>query len=398
LNEGVNVPTRTIGAVFGLLGVFLTSVAANGQTPAPAISSAATTRDIKFTSHDGHAMLGRLTLPNTPGPHPVLVMVQTAEAQAMEPQTRNAQGERVPVYSLYRNNLTPLNIGFFTYEGRGVFTSPTGARQLDRAVYDTSTLDNKVRDGIAAVRVLQKETGVDASQIFLRGISEGTLLAVEIAASIPNEVKGLVLSGVIGDTLKSSLKFMASGGAYMQHLGHWDADRDGRISAQEFETDPKGIRKRMPATVVFRTFDTDGDGFYTLPEYLAASKPLVDLIEAENFDVIERWLQATGAATVPNPTRAWLKDHFSQPSMWALVSKLTMSIGFFQGELDANTSAADVRVLEQQAKTAGKTNFEFSYYAGLDHGLGTLEYFTRGTPSPGYTAIFAFMRLHSVSR
>lgn len=255
-----------------------------------------------------------------------------------------------------------------------------------------------MRDGIAAVRVLQKAAGVDASQIFLRGLSEGTLIAVEIAAMIPNEVKGLVLSGVIGDTLKSSLKFMASGGAYMQHLGHWDADRDGRISAQEFETDPKGIRTQMPSTVVFRMFDTDGDGFYTLAEYLAKSKPLVDSIEAENVDVIERWLQAAAAVPVPNPTRAWLKDHFSRPSMWDAVSKLTMTVGFFQGEIDANTSAADVRVLEQKAKTAGKTNLEFSYYAGLDHGLGTLEYFTRGAPSAGYAAIFAFMRLHTVRR
>jgi pimeloyl-ACP methyl ester carboxylesterase len=376
----------------------VTSVAAHGQTPAPATRSATTTRDITFTSHDGHAMLGRLTLPETPGPHPVLVMIQTAEAQAMEPQTRNAQGERVPVYSLYRDNLTPLGIGFFTYEGRGVFTSATGARQLDRAVYDTSTLANKVRDGIAAVRVLQKEAGVDASQIFLRGISEGTLLAVEIAASIPNEVKGLVLSGVIGDTFKSSLKFMASRGAYMQHLSHWDADGDGRISAQEFDTDPKRIRRQMPATVVFRSFDTDGDGSYTMAEYLAKSTPLVDLIEAENFDAIERWLQASAAMPLPNPTRAWLKDHFSWPSMWALVTRLTMRIGFFQGELDVNTSAADVRVLEQQAKTAGQTNLEFSYYAGLDHGLGTSEYFMRGTPSAGYAAMFAFMQRHTVRR
>jgi len=390
--------TRTISVAFGLFGVMWTSGPAHGQTPAPAAGSATITREIRFMSDDGYDMLGRLTLPDTPGQHPVLVLVQTAEAQAMEPQTRNAQGERVPVYSLYRNNLTPFNIGFFTYEGRGVFTPAAGGSQIDRTVYDTSTLDNKVRDGIKAVRVLQKEAGVDASQIFLRGISEGTLLAAEIATRIPDEVKGLVLSGVIGDTMKSSLKFMAGGGAYMQHLGHWDADKDGRISAQEFETDPKGIRKLMPATTTFRTFDTDGDGFYTVSEYLALSKPLVDLIEAENFDVIEGWLKTTAAVAVPNPMRAWLKDHFSQPSMWDLVSKLPMSIGFFQGESDANTSAADMRALEQKAKTAGKTNLEFLYYVGLDHGLGTSEYFASGTPSSGYRAIFDFMRRHTTIR
>ena len=75
--------TRISGALFGVLAVVLASVAAHAQTPAPATSSATTTRDIKFTSHDGHAMLGRLTLPATPGRHPVLVMVQTAEAAAM---------------------------------------------------------------------------------------------------------------------------------------------------------------------------------------------------------------------------------------------------------------------------------------------------------------------------
>jgi hypothetical protein len=100
--------TRRIAAAFGLIGVILISGPAHRQTPAPA-TSATTTRDIKFTSHDGYDM---------------------------------------PVYSLYRNNLTPLNVGFFTYEGRGVFTSATGGRQIERTVYDTSTLDNKVRDGI----------------------------------------------------------------------------------------------------------------------------------------------------------------------------------------------------------------------------------------------------------
>src|SRR5687767_13314074 len=157
--------TRAIGAACGGLMVLLVSVVVHGQTPAPVTNTATITRDIKFTTHDGHAM--------------------------------------------------------------------TGARELDRAVYDTSTLDNKVRDGIAAVRVLQKESGVDASQLFLRGISEGTLLAVQIAATIPKEIKGLVLSGVIGDTLKSSLKFMAGRGTYMQHLGHWDARSEERRVGKE---------------------------------------------------------------------------------------------------------------------------------------------------------------------
>ena len=45
-----------------------------------------------------------------------------------------------------------------------------------------------------------------------------------------------------------------------------------------------------------------------------------------------------------------------------------------------------------EAKAAGKTNLEFRYFDGLDHGLGTIEYFITGKPSTGYVAIFEFMK------
>ena len=78
-----------------------------------------TTRDIPFTSHDGYPMLGRLTLPDAPGPHPVLILVQTAEAATMDGKLRNSKGVRVRIYNQYRDLLAPMGIGFFSYEGRG---------------------------------------------------------------------------------------------------------------------------------------------------------------------------------------------------------------------------------------------------------------------------------------
>ena len=56
---------------------------------------------------------------------------------------------------------------------------------------------------------------------------------------------------------------MASDGAYLAHLGHWDINKDGRITAAEFEADPKGIRKLLPAGTPFGAFDRNGDGVYT---------------------------------------------------------------------------------------------------------------------------------------
>jgi alpha-beta hydrolase superfamily lysophospholipase len=90
--------------------------------------------------------------------------------------------------------------------------------------------------------------------------------------------------------------------------------------------------------------------------------------------------------------RVWVQDHFTQPTMWDLLQKLSMPVGLFQGETDAHTPAAQVCGLEQKAKAAGKTNLEFRYFDGLDHGLGTMEYFNAGKPSAGYAAIFEFMK------
>lgn len=388
--------TWRIAAVAGLcaLAASRPPSAVHAQTGA-APAAATTTSDIRFKSHDGYDMRGRLTLPNTPGRHAVLVMVQTAEASMLDGRTRNAKGERVSFYDLYRDNLAPLDIGFFSYEGRGVTTNESGAREINDAIYNTSTLENKVQDAISAVRLLEQQPGVDRSRIFLRGISEGSLLAAETAARIPKEIKGVVLSGVIGSTLKSALVFMASDGMYLSHRGHWDADGDGRISAQEFESDPKGIRALMsPQAARFSMWDTDGDGFYTNAELRALMRPIVNVIETENFDAFQPWLQGNSVTPVPD-LRSWLKDHFSHPSMWSFVSELTMPVGIFQGESDANTSAEQVRQLERRAKAAGKTNIEFSYFEGLDHGLGSLDYFLLGKNSAGYEAIFDFMKRHA---
>jgi pimeloyl-ACP methyl ester carboxylesterase len=372
---------------FGFLVVaaVLAASAAHAQSQAPST----TTRDIAFTSHDGHVMLGRLTLPTTPGLHPVLVFVQNAEASTLDQRTRNAKGVVVPFFDLYRETLAPLGVGFFSYEGRGVHsdaTQPRGMR-MDAAVYNTSTLENKVRDVITAVDVLKTQPGVDSAKIMLRGVSEGTLLAAEAATRMP-DIRALVLSGVLGSTLKDALKFMVAGGTYLQHLGHWDADNDGRISAKEYEDDAKGVRRKSLPGVAFSVFDPNSDGFHTMEDRQVLSKPMVDAFEAGNIQMVEAFLKTS--ATVPIPP-GWVKDHFSHGSMWDFVSKLSMPVGFFHGEIDANTPVGDVRALEARAKQAGKSNLEFHYFDGLGHGLGSTEYFSQGRLSTGYAAIVEFI-------
>jgi pimeloyl-ACP methyl ester carboxylesterase len=370
-----------------LPAMILAAVAVVAQAPAGAPYR---TIEVSFRSADGQEMFGKLTMPEGAGLRPVVMMIQTAEAQTVD---ERVQGPRGPIdfHDLYRKELAAIGVAFFSYEGRGIRMGDQPPRYvaIDKAVYNTSTLANKVADAVAAVRALRARADVDASRIFLTGVSEGTLLAAETAARIPGEIRGLVLSSVVTD-MRGAIKFMMTGGTFMQHQAFWDANRDGVITKEEFDADPRRIR-RLPQMqgVELAVFDANGDGVYTAADRLIPARTLLDAVDAGNADAVGVWLKATAALETPE---GWLKDHFAHASTWTFLSTLDMPIGIFHGEADANTPVAGVRDLERDAKAAGKTRIEFHYFPSLDHSLGGLDYFLRGAPSDGYKELFAYVK------
>jgi pimeloyl-ACP methyl ester carboxylesterase len=365
---------------------------AGAQTAPPATAPVFKTVEIPFSSHDGHAMLGKLTVPGAGGPFPVVVFVQTAEAATADTRIQGPKGP-LDFVDIYRREFAAMNVAFFSYEGRGARLGEKPPRyvQLDRAVYNTSTLDNKVQDAITAVRLVQKQDGIDPSQIFLHSMSEGTLLCAETAARIPKEIKGLVLAAVLTD-MKAAMKFMMTDGVFEQHRGHWDANRDGTITTAEFDADPRGIRKLMTSGIELARFDRTGDGVYTVEDARLNGQPLVNAVDTQDLQVLGGWLKAVAMVDTPD---GWLADHLKHASTETFLSQLDMPVGFFQGEADALTPASEVRALEQRMKAAGKTKMEFHYFPGLGHDLAGLRYFVRGTPSDAFSAMFDFVRRHT---
>lgn len=219
-------------------------------------------------------------------------------------------------------------------------------------------------------------------------MSEGTLLAAEAASRIPGEIKGVVLSSVLTD-MKAAMKFMMSDGSFWQHQGHWDANRDGTITPAEFAADPRGIRKLMPAGFEFKTFDANADGNYTIEDARMRTKPLTDAVDARNLDPVAAWLKGAAAVDIPE---GWLADHFAHAPIDTFLLKLDMPVGFFHGEAAQLTPVSELRALERRMKTAKKSAIEFHYFPDLDHSLGGLQYFMRGTPFDGYRALFDYVR------
>jgi dienelactone hydrolase len=372
-----------------LLGCPCIVSAQTTETPKPTYK----TVEVKFRSYDGYDMFGKLVVPTKPGKHPVVIYVQTAEGATVD-MKRSLGGDKTFYYfDLYRTKLTEMNVAFFSYEGRGITTGtePPRYEKIDRDIYDTSTLDNKVKDVISAVEAVKTQEGIDTSKIYLMGASECTLLAAEAASRIPKDIAGLALYGVLTLNMKQNFKYIMSDGAFLVHRQAFDTDHDGKISKKEFEADPKGFAKTSLQGAKFEQLDGDKDGFFTVKDLTTLTKVYLDACDNNKFEVLDAWAKVGAAVAVP---KDWFKDHFAHKTTWDFLSQVDIPVGLFQGGMDNCVPIAGVKAMEQKAKKAGKTKMEFYYFPGLDHSLGIVEYFTKGTLPAGHKAIFAFFKKH----
>ena len=384
---------------FLAVGILYTFLACSARAQDKGKEGTVTTKTIEvpFTSHDGYAMFGKLTIPEPRGNHAVVIYVQTAEGMTIDMKRRKGRDETFNYFDLYREKLPEMNVAFFSYEGRGIRMGdkPPRYETIDWDMYNTSTLENKVRDILSAVLAVKKEKGIDGTRIFLMGASEGTLLASEAASRIPKEIHGLILYGVLTTTMRENFKYIVTDGAYLTWRGYFDTDKDGKISKQEFEADPHKYREKALKNAPFEAIDKNADGFFTSQEFGLFPNPLRDAVDAENYEVLNQWAKASAAVATP---KDWFKDHFAHQPIWSFLSKVNISVALFHGDADAMVPIDGVRRLEVQAKNAGKSKMEFHYFEELDHSLNIGEYFVKGRLPAGHQAIFEFIKKQTAKK
>jgi pimeloyl-ACP methyl ester carboxylesterase len=351
----------------------------------------ATTIEIPFQSHDGHRMLGKLTIPTGVGRYPVVIYAQSAEGMTVDMKRRLSDTATFNYFDLYATKLPEMNVAFFRYEGRGIRngSKPPRFEEIDTAAFNTGTLENKVHDLISALRVMQQHASIDTTKIVLMGASEGTLLIAEAAARVPSEVAGLVMYGVLAEPLRETFRYIMSEGAFLPYRRFFDSNKDGRVTQTEFEADPRKYRERVLRKAPFSWFDKNQDSVFTVDDMRPMTKTYLDAIEGSDYDVLTRWARTSAAVATPND---WFQDHFTHAPMRDFLAKLDIPIGLFQGDFDTNTPIGAVRELELWAKEQGKGKMRFHYFEGLDHSLNIGQFFARGTLPAGHEAIFAYLR------
>jgi pimeloyl-ACP methyl ester carboxylesterase len=349
------------------------------------------TVEIRFQSHDGRPMFGKLTLPAGLGRHPAIVYVQTAEAMTVDMKRRLGRERTFNYFDIYRQQLPGMGVAFFSYEGRGVTLGeqPPRFEQIDQSVYDTSTLENKARDLLSAVRAVRAHPRVDPGRVFALGASEGTVLAAEAAVREPGAIAGLTLYGVMADPMPATFRYIMTDGGFLTYRKFFDTDEDGRISQAEFEADTRGYRARVLKGAPFTVFDRNRDGSFTADEMTALTKPYLDAIAGEDFGVLDAWARTAAGATTPG---GWFRDHFRHEPLWHFLSRIDVPVAIFHGTADASTPVESVRALETRARQAGREGVTFHYLEGEDHSLGVPAYFIDGIVPPGHRAIFDWVR------
>ena len=387
---------RTVLVLLVFTGVFLL-FGAHSASAVDAVQDVGVktrTIDIPFKSYDGYEMFGKLTTPMSGRSHPVVIYVQTAEGMTVDTKRQLSRTKTFNYFDLYREKLPEMNVAFFSYEGRGIRMGdkPPRYETIDWDIYNTSTLENKVRDIMSAVQIVKKQPGINSSRIFLIGASEGTLLAAEAAARSRGQIRGLILYGVLTTNMRENFRYILTDGSFLPLIIAFDTNKDNKISKQEFEADPNKFRERRLNNAPFEALDRNSDGFLTTEDIVMVStrvQILKDALDTENYAVLDDWAKTSAAVSTP---KDWFKDHFAHQPIWTFLSKLDIPVGLFQGSGDVNVPIAGVKKLEEMARKAGKKKMEFHYFDNLDHSLNIIEYFFRGTLPAGHKEIFEFIK------
>ena len=220
---------------------------------------------------------------------------------------------------------------------RGCSADSAGKLAVDRSVFSKATPTVLVDDYAVALAALRQREEIDARRIVLYGSSEGTRLAPQVAARVPDGIVGLVLTSHQSDNLRDTVVWQNSVGVWRAVVKMIPAASDGSLTKVEYE-DALKQNPTIAAKLPFAAVDADKDDVVTEVELTRLVRPRLDAIlkavEDRNDDFL--W------ASLLNLTSAYLLDGWDGQPTSAFLLKLDLPITIFHGELDGTTRVEGV--------------------------------------------------------
>lgn len=200
------------------------------------------TEEVTFSSADGTRLAGTLTLPDSEGPHPGVVLIAGSG-----PQDRDSRVAGHPLMLVWADVLTRNGFAVLRYDERGVGASG--------GVHETATTADLSVDTEAAADALAGRADVDEDRILLIGHSEGGMIAT-LVATRSETVSGVVLlasPAVSGsEILSDQLDIRASANGIDERTRAMQQGTQARIfrAIEANESDSLAMAKELRAIMI----------------------------------------------------------------------------------------------------------------------------------------------------
>ena len=344
------------------------------------------TQSLQFKTADGTVLTGELSLPSgaTPGQKfPTVVLLHGSGPNDLN-ETLPEQVAGVPggsaVFLQIAQQLNRQGFAVVRFNKRGVLGVGPQVLPAAQRTGKAFTVSGYVQDALTVLNVTRKLSAVNPAQVFLLGHSEGTMLAASIAKQHPELIKGLVLIGTVGHSFRDTLHFQV-------------VDR--------------------PLAQLHELFDTNKDGFLTIPELLDTMKKfgIPPASQADGLGLVPKgdsWVfapslnaDAQGRVNIDRDLKAHLKSLFAPfPNLPGLPAQevlylsdaenfgsvTTLLPGYkgpvlmLHGELDAQTVLDGANRAFKAIQDGGNMQAKLIVYPGLGHSLSPMK---GGVPTLG---------------
>jgi dienelactone hydrolase len=293
--------------------------------------------EVRFTNGD-FQFSGSLTLPESQGPHPAVVMITGSG-----PQNRDEEIVGFKPFRIIAEHLTAEGIAVLRYDDRGVGGS-TGS------VHD-ATSEDFATDVLAAVDFLRQRSDIDAKRIGAIGHSEGGIIAPLAAQS--GELAFVVLLAGTSMTGEEIL--------YLQSERILAADN----ASKEVISQQKEIQQ-----AIFSALQTD-EGWDNVEAKLAeqAQSALMDMPAEQRRAIADPdvFVAAQVKAQISSSRSTWFRTFVEHDPVPALKSLTIPTLALF-GELDLQVPAeANSKGMMAAFTESGHDQYRIEILPGANH-------------------------------
>lgn len=339
---------------------------------------------LQIPSYDGYLIEGRLAMPEGGKADRLVIYVNGSGPNTYDNTRQLDETKTFTYFDLFREEFTKRGSAFFSYNTRGARVSqePPVFTEVDDLLYREYTPQASVKDVVAMVEYLKRQPGLKDAKIILLGWSEGTLIAPLV--SLKTQVDGMVLCGFMYNDMMTILDWQQTGGSSMVfYRHHFDYDKDGMVTPEEFAEDKNGIAKYFGIT--YGSMDQNKDGKLDEADFAILLEPSrTELYKAIDEGNREYLKNNYGVYLTPE----WFAAHKLMPTNKEILPFIDIPIHIIHGTFDQNAPIEGVYAIEALFKQLGKDNLAVSVYEGYDHDLNYMDYIFTDKIPEGLLQVF----------